>query len=91
MKMSRMFLNEFMDYFVDNYFEGSFPIELWNHYDTVGPRTNNNLEGYNNKLKTHVSRAHPSIFKSIELFQTQETNSFVKYRHALDNKPAPPR
>ncbi|CAF0710880.1 unnamed protein product [Brachionus calyciflorus] len=65
----------------------SFPIELWNHYDTVGPRTNNNLEGLNNKLKTHVS----SIYKSIELFQTQETNAFVKYRHALENKPAQPR
>jgi len=45
-------------FLVDNYFEGSFPIELWNHYETVGPRTNNDLEVYNNKLKTHVSRAH---------------------------------
>ena len=62
-------MEEFLDYFVNNYFEGSFPIDLWNHYNTVGPRTNNNLEGYNNKLKLHVSRAHPNIFKSIEIFQ----------------------
>jgi len=50
-------------FLVDNYFEGSFPIELWNHYETVGPRTNNDLEVYNNKLKTHVSRAHLSLIE----------------------------
>jgi hypothetical protein len=38
-------LSEFLDYFVDNYFEGPFSIQMWNHYGTVGPRKNNNLEG----------------------------------------------
>ncbi|CAF0825674.1 unnamed protein product [Brachionus calyciflorus] len=32
-----------------------------------------------------------AFIKSIELFQTQETNAFFKYRHALENKPAQPR
>ncbi|CAF1114729.1 unnamed protein product [Brachionus calyciflorus] len=56
-----------------------------------GPRTNNDIEGYNLKLKNHVSRAHPDIYKSIQVFQTQETAAFVKLKHALDGKPAPPR
>ncbi|CAF0949725.1 unnamed protein product, partial [Brachionus calyciflorus] len=84
-------LTQFMDYFVNNYFEGRFPIELWNHFDTNGPRTNNNLEAYNRKLKAFMVSAHPNIYKSIEFFQVQETSAFVKYAHALDNKPPPPR
>ncbi|CAF0891302.1 unnamed protein product [Brachionus calyciflorus] len=85
------FYSWFRRLFCLSYFEGSFQIELWNHYETVGPKTNNSLEGYNKKLKDHVSRAHPSIYKSKEIFQTQETNAFVKYKHALEDKPAPPR
>ncbi|CAF0829701.1 unnamed protein product [Brachionus calyciflorus] len=84
-------LDEFLEYFVNTYFEGQLEMDLWNHFDTEGPRTNNDIEGYNLKLKNHVSRAHPDIYKSIEVFQVQETTSFVKYKHALDGKPAPPR
>ncbi|CAF1048011.1 unnamed protein product [Brachionus calyciflorus] len=36
------------------------------------------------KNKDRVSRAHPNIHKSIQVFQTQETSSFVKYKHALE-------
>ena len=80
-----------LDYFVNNYFVGSLPMELWNHFDTDGPRTNNNVEGYNKILKDFVGRAHPDIYKSISVFQTQETSAFVMYKHALDGKQAPPR
>ena len=52
-------LDAFLDYFVSNYFEGSFPIELWNHFLTQGPRTNNHIEGHNLKLKKCIGVAHP--------------------------------
>ncbi|CAF0870760.1 unnamed protein product [Brachionus calyciflorus] len=81
----------FLDYFVNNFFEGRFSMDIWNHYDTNGPRTNNNLESYNRKLKAFMDCAHPNIFKSIEFFQLQETSAFVKYVHANEGKPAPPR
>ncbi|RNA38673.1 hypothetical protein BpHYR1_008194 [Brachionus plicatilis] len=42
-------------------------------------------------LKLHVARAHPNIYKSIEVFKIQETSTFTKYKHALLNRPAPPR
>ncbi|CAF0745702.1 unnamed protein product [Brachionus calyciflorus] len=84
-------LEKFLDYLVDNYFEGSFPIELWNHFDSEGPRTNNNLEAYNNKLKSFVGIANTNIFKAIDVFQKQESAAFLKYQHALIGKPAPPR
>lgn len=84
-------LNDFVDYFVNTYFEGSYPISLWNHFETEGPRTNNSLEAYNNKLKLHIGVAHPNIYKSIEFFQKQETVSYLKYQNAIANKPPPRR
>ena len=55
-----------MDYFTSNYIEGQYPIGLWNHYETKDePRTNNNVEGYNLKLKKHSGCSHLDIYKSI--------------------------
>jgi hypothetical protein len=48
-------LTKFVEYIIDNYFEGSFPVTMWNHFHTVGNRTNNHLEGYNKKLKNFFS------------------------------------
>ena len=47
-------LVKFMDYFVNTYFEGIFPVAVWNHFNTVGPRTNNNIEGYHLKLPSQA-------------------------------------
>jgi hypothetical protein len=62
-----------MDYFVGTYFEGSFDLAMWNHFDTKDtPRTNNNLEGYNLKLNSHLCIAKPDIYKVIaKLFNDQ--------------------
>ena len=47
-----------VSYFIRTYLEGScFPVSFWNHFKTEGPRTNNNVEGYNNKLKVFVGAA----------------------------------
>ena len=43
-------------------------MSFWNHFDTEGPRTNNNVEGYNNKLKLYVGAAKPNIYKILEIF-----------------------
>jgi hypothetical protein len=55
------------------------------------PRTNNNLEGYNLKLKTHVSIAHPDIYRAIEKLKVKEVDAGVKYYKALKGEKAPPR
>ena len=64
-------LRKWCDYYINTYHEGKFPISLWHHFKTVGPRTNNHLEGYNNRLKT-LSTAHPDIFSSIDLFRAEK-------------------
>ena len=67
-------------------------MEIWNHYETVDrPRTNNNVEGYNSKLKKYVGAAKPNIFKAINVFQQEEVNSTLKYTQALAGANIPVR
>ena len=82
---------KFLDYVVHTYFEGDFAIKSWNHFETDGPRTNNNMEGYNSKLKKHVGTAHPNIHKAIEIFQQEEVLSCFKYFQADKGEKPPPR
>ena len=52
----------FIKYVIDNYLEGNdFPLELWNHVDS-DERTNNRVEGFNNKLKKYCGAAEPFLF-----------------------------
>lgn len=48
------------------------------HYQTEGPRTNNHLEGWHNKLKKRVKTAHPNIYKIIEEFKKEQAANEVK-------------
>jgi hypothetical protein len=73
-------VTKFMDYFVNTYFEGNFSISMWNHYKTVGPRTNNNVEGYNSKLE-----------KFVRFFIDENVNSELKYSRSLNPNEARPR
>ena len=34
---------------------------MWNHYGTVGPRSNNLVEGYNLKFNRYVATVHPNV------------------------------
>ena len=69
----------FTEYVLNTYFEGSFPLHVWNHFLTIGNRTNNHVEGYNVKLKKFIGAKAPNIFKAIEVFQKEKVNSALKY------------
>ena len=76
-------LHKFMQYLINNYFETNcFPVAVWNHFSTEGNRTNNNVEGYNNRLKNFVGAASPNIYKAAEIFQQEEVQSAIKYAKA---------
>ncbi|VDI61105.1 Hypothetical predicted protein [Mytilus galloprovincialis] len=60
----------FTDYVTEYWVETNR--HLWNHYDTVGPRTNNHLEGWHHKLKNHVEHPHPNIFNLVKLLKKQQ-------------------
>ena len=58
--------------------DGLFPIESWNHFDNEDDRTNNRVEGYNNKLDKYLN-SHPNIWKFIIKIKSEETNASLTY------------
>ena len=76
-------LTDFVEYIIENYFEGSFPKTMWCHFETVGNKTNNHLEGYNKKLRNFVGAKAPNIFKAVKVFQEEEVDAALKYNRAL--------
>ena len=67
-----------------------FKIDEWNHFDHDGPRTNNNLEGFHNKLRTCVE--HPNIFAACDILKSEENIAEINYlKSLLPNAPRPIR
>ena len=66
------------DYVTETWIEGRFTQPTCNHYYTEGPRINNHLEGWHNKLKKRVGAAHPTIYKIIDHFKKEQAANEVK-------------
>jgi len=60
-------VQQFLDYVTTQWIESDR--STWNHYDTVGPRTTNNLEAWHGKLKRKIQHSHPNIFTIIQAFK----------------------
>ena len=76
-------IDKFADYVTENYIEtDTFPIEIWNHYDS-DKRTNNDLEGYNSKLSKFLKK-HPNIWIFIKKIREEESNSALSYIRILN-------
>ena len=60
------------DYVTWTWIEGRFSQPAWNHYQTEGPRTNNHLEGWYNKLRKRVDVTHRTIYKIIDEFKQEQ-------------------
>ncbi|XP_041365117.1 uncharacterized protein LOC121380390 [Gigantopelta aegis] len=65
---------EFNDYMIVNWidYDARFPLPLWNHHDTNGPRTNNNLEGFHNRLNKAMPHYHPNIYRFVDIIKKIE-------------------
>ena len=44
---------------------------------TKGPRTNNHLDNWHNRLRQVVGKSHPNIFECVEVFQREEASTEV--------------
>jgi hypothetical protein len=86
-------IDEFMEYILHTYFEGEFPVDMWNHFDNQAkPRTNNSLEAYNLKLKKFIKVSHPNIYLAVGALQAEEVDAGTEYHRALNGeKPGPRR
>jgi hypothetical protein len=81
-------IDEFILYFERTWLSSIYPIELWNHYDTEGPRTNNHVEGDNAALNHFVNVDSPNIYDLILAMKDIETSVAVKYyKHKNSNEP----
>ena len=72
--------NLFYNYIRTTWLDGSkFPPALWNHYETIGPRTNNHLEGYNFNINNEIDSNHPNIFSLINTLKELEVLKSMDY------------
>ena len=60
-----------ISYFEERWLNGPYPLKTWNYYQMEGPKTNNHVEGWHNKINRAAGKAHPNIFELVELFKTE--------------------
>ena len=84
-------LDGFKTYFDSTWMRGQFSLPLWNYYSYDGPRTNNCLEGWHNRLKRMVKKPHPNIYKLIDVFKREQAASEVTLQQLETGANPPPR
>lgn len=70
--------NKMIKYFHETWMIGQYPLSYWNHSKTVGPRTNNHIEGFHSKFNRIIGHSKPNIFKLISLFKRFESLASVR-------------
>ncbi len=63
--------------------DSRYPFQMWNHYQTDYGRTNNPVEGQNNKMKLYCGAANNDIFKATKLLRQYESTNSDKFDNAI--------
>ncbi|XP_041356817.1 uncharacterized protein LOC121374011 [Gigantopelta aegis] len=65
---------EFTDYVTTTWVDDDslFKVAMWNQHGSIGPRTNNHLEGWHSKLNRSLTKAHPNIYEFINKLKDVE-------------------
>ena len=72
-------IHAFLDYYSRTWLSTLYPLALWNHHDTIGPRTNNHVEGENAGLNRFVNTEKLSVYLLIECLKDIESQVAIKY------------
>ena len=56
-----------------------FPPALRNHFETIGPPTNNHFKGYNFNISNETDSNHPKIFSLINTLNESEVLKSMDY------------
>ncbi len=72
-------IDDFILYFQRTWLSSIYPKDLWNHYSSEGPRTNNHVEGDNAALNRFVNVDSPKIYDLILCMKYIESTFAVKY------------
>ena len=70
-------VESFAIYIDQTWMNGNFRPRMWNYYAHTGPRTNNHLEGWHNRMKRILRKAHPNLYEILELFQREQADTEV--------------
>lgn len=62
-------VDDFNTYVESTWLNGNFLPHTWKYHCHDGPRTNNHLEGWHNRLKRISRIAHPNIFELVEILK----------------------
>jgi hypothetical protein len=75
-------IERFYTYLLDTLFSeySLFTIDLWTHCYNLGPRTNNNLEGFHSKINRLLKKAHPNIYQILNYIKK------IQMENAIDLK-----
>jgi hypothetical protein len=89
-------VDKFVQYFESTYLNQNctFPRQVWNHFDTVGPRTNNHVEGYHLKLKLVLGgTAHQDVMAVLKFLKEDWNNAELVWFRSFppSSDPPPPR
>ena len=83
-------VDEFVEYFERTWLVGNYHLSHWNVFETDCVRTNNHVEGWHNRLKKVVGKAHPNVFEIVETFKKEQASTEVSLAQ-LAAGAAPPR
>lgn len=67
-----------INYFKKTWVLGNFPPTMWNYFDFIGRKTNNDVEGFNRWLNCYLNSAHPTIFKFIDHLKVIESQVVLR-------------
>ncbi|CAF0718120.1 unnamed protein product [Brachionus calyciflorus] len=68
-----------------------FDLVLWNHAHNIGPRTNNHVEGFHNRLNKWIKKPHPDTYQLISVFQKIDNKVSVDFQTRILGTSAPKR
>jgi hypothetical protein len=71
----------FTDYFTTHWVETNR--HIWNHYQTVRPRTTNNIERWHNGIKKMIKVPHPNIYHLLTYLKEEQAANevvIIQYR-----------
>lgn len=67
----------FTDYIKRTWINGTFPVKMWNVYQS-DIRSNNRVEGWHHKLNSSVGKVHPHIYELIMHLKNQQSETTVQ-------------
>ena len=76
-------LEEFNDYFVETWLgeDATILLEMWNVSERKEKRTNNHVEGWNNKFFKVFGKHHPNIYEFVNAIKKEQSATDLKIAH----------